>query len=614
MPADTALDPENRALYAEILRPPPGYELDAALATTYTLDFETALVIPATLAFQAAENRQEVLDTPLALLEGLERLSERIVVFCEAGRIKAVPAAASRLTALLEDTVTEVLAPGGGAFHPKLWALRFIPMAGGAPLLRLALLSRNLTADRCWDLSLCLDGEVSGAPQPGNAPVSALLRRLPDLASGRATPPRARAIAASLAGDIDRALWTLPPGAREISFAVNGLGRAPWRPRIGRTLGVISPFVSAQALEVLTRGLPPEATQLLSRAEELALLPEETRARFGRITVLDEVAETEDGEETEAVERRTPALGLHAKAFVTERYATTEITLGSGNATAPALLTGANVEVFATLSGPSRLLGTMEDQLSPERLGRFLRDYQPQPPAETAADRAAEARLDAARKALARCQPMLRCAAEPDGLIALTLSCARSLPLPQGVRLTVWPLAVGAMHGIDLPAGLGRGPVGLGRLPLRDVTRWLGVRLSDTATGTEQMFSLGTTLRDLPEARSAEILRTIIENRDAFLRYLRLLLGDTSEAAKAIFAMGRGKGFFGAAGLAEESPILEDMVRALQGDGRQLHDIERLIARLGEARDQDGAPVIPERFLHLWQVFRPLLTKGKRRA
>ena len=74
MPNRAALDPENRALYGEILRAPAGYELDAALATTYTLDFETALVIPATLAFHAAETRQQTLDTPLALLEGLERL------------------------------------------------------------------------------------------------------------------------------------------------------------------------------------------------------------------------------------------------------------------------------------------------------------------------------------------------------------------------------------------------------------------------------------------------------------------------------------------------------------------------------------------------------------
>ncbi|MDZ4312061.1 MAG: phospholipase D family protein [Cypionkella sp.] len=617
---NAALDPENRAIYSEILRAPPGYGLDAAVATTYSLDFETALVIPATLAFQAAESRQQVLDTPLALLEGLERLAGRIVIFCEAGRIKALPTQASRLTALLEDTITEVLAPAGGAFHPKLWALRFTTLQGdGPPLLRLALLSRNLTTDRSWDLSLCLDGAPGPRPEPGNAPIAELLRRLPDLASGRTTPPRARAIAATLADDIDRAIWTLPAAMREISFAVNGLGSAVWRPRVGRKLGIISPFLSADALEILSRGLAPEDARLLSCSEELALLPEATLARFGQVTVLDEIAETEDGEDTtQPAVRGTPAVGLHAKAFVTERYSTTEITLGSGNATAAALLSGANLEVFATLSGPSRLIGTVEDQLAPERLGRFLRPFQPFPatetPAEAAAELAAEARLDSGRKALVRCDPVLRCKVDFDGLIELTLTSARSAPLPQGVSLTLWPLAIGAMHGITLSGGLTRGTHGLGRIALRDVTRWLGVRLEDSATGKEQIFSLGTSLRDLPETRSAEILRTIVENREAFLRYIRLLLGDTTEAAKAIFAMSKGGAFFGMAGFAEDAPILEDMVRALSGDGRQLGDIARLISRLRDAKDAKGDSVIPERFVTLWQVFEQALPKGKHRG
>ena len=41
----------GRDQHCWILRVPAGYDLDAALATTYTLDFETALVVPATLAF-----------------------------------------------------------------------------------------------------------------------------------------------------------------------------------------------------------------------------------------------------------------------------------------------------------------------------------------------------------------------------------------------------------------------------------------------------------------------------------------------------------------------------------------------------------------------------------
>lgn len=619
MPSDSPLDPENRALYGEILRAPAGYEVDQALATTYSLDFETALVIPATMAFQAAENRAQVLDTPLALLDGLERLAERLAIFCEAGRIAAQPRAANRLTALLEDTVTEVLAPQGGAFHPKIWVLRFVPLAGAGPVrLRLAILSRNLTTDRSWDLSLSLDGEVSEETQAGNAPLSGLLSALPGLARGRPTPARNRKIAEALARDLDHTIWTsLPEGARRLRFAVNGLGLPPFRPRVGNALGVISPFLSPDALSQLTKGLSPAECWLLSRDEELAQMPPEVLARFGQVMVLDDLAETEDGDETDGAV--SAALGLHAKVFVTERYArpqsTTELTVGSGNATAAALLNGSNVEVFATLSGPSRRMGQVADHVAPDRLGRFLRPWQPPatPPVPDPA-MVAEARLEATRKALAAADLTLRCAVTKDGRVSLTLTTRRAIPLSETQCIELWPLTLGPNHAVTLTAPLGREGLSLGQFALADVTRWLGLRLTDTETGAEMVFSLGATLRDLPDARTAEILRTIIENREAFLRYIRLLLGDPQAAGQMILNGGKTGGFLGFAGFADDAPILEDMVRSLSGDGRRLRDIERLMTRLGDARGTDGEPLIPPRFAALWEVFRDALPKESRRG
>lgn len=619
MPSDSALDPENRTLYGEILRAPQGYEVDQALATTYSLDFETALVIPATMAFQAAENRAQVLDTPLALLDGLERLAERLAIFCEAGRISAQPRAANRLTALLEDTVTEVLAPHGGAFHPKIWVLRFVPLSGTGPvLLRLAILSRNLTTDRSWDLSLTLDGEVSAETQTANAPLSTLLRALPGMARGRPTPARNRRIADALARDLDRTVWTsLPDGARRLRFAVNGLGQPPFRPRVGNALGIVSPFLSPDALFQLTKGLPTDECWLLSRGEELARIPPEVLGRFGKVMILDDLAETEDGDETEGAD--SIALGLHAKVFVTERYArqqsTTELTVGSGNATVAALLNGSNVEVFATLSGPSSRMGQVPDHVAPERLGRFLRPWTP-PDTLPEPDPAqlAEARLELTRRKLAGTDLTLRCSLTEDGRIGLTLTARPKVALPDKQRIEIWPLTLGQNHAVILSEPLGREGIALGFFALADVTRWLGLRLTDAESGSEMVFSLGATLKDLPEARTAEILRTIIENREAFLRYIRLLLGDAQAAGHLILNGGGKSDFLGFAGFADDAPILEEMVRSLSGDGRRLHDIERLMARLGDARGVDGEPVIPPRFIAMWEVFRELLPKEPRRG
>ena len=70
-----SLDPEERTLYGANLQPPAGSVFDAAIATTFTLDFETALAVPVSLALFAAESRDEILTHPLALLEGAERIS-----------------------------------------------------------------------------------------------------------------------------------------------------------------------------------------------------------------------------------------------------------------------------------------------------------------------------------------------------------------------------------------------------------------------------------------------------------------------------------------------------------------------------------------------------------
>lgn len=108
MPASRCLDHDDRVLYGASLRPPTGYVFDRAVATTYSLDFETVLVAPVSLALFALENRDEILNAPLAPFEGVERIADRLLVFADAGRIKANKKAHSRLCSLLEQVVVEV--------------------------------------------------------------------------------------------------------------------------------------------------------------------------------------------------------------------------------------------------------------------------------------------------------------------------------------------------------------------------------------------------------------------------------------------------------------------------------------------------------------------------
>ncbi len=122
----TMLPPDQRHLLVDLLRPDPGYSLDAAIGTTFTLDLHSLMQVPVAFLHQAGLPRDEDGNVdPLAVLETLRRFSDKLTVFTQAGHIK-LPNKRLRLAALLEPCVVEVGARlEGGLFHPKVWVLRF---------------------------------------------------------------------------------------------------------------------------------------------------------------------------------------------------------------------------------------------------------------------------------------------------------------------------------------------------------------------------------------------------------------------------------------------------------------------------------------------------------
>ena len=618
MSHDTAFDPENRELYTSLMRSPDGYRFDHAVATTYSLDFETALAIPIGIVFRDAENRDEMLRSPLALLQSVERMASRMAIYCDRGRIKETSPNAARLMALYEKTITEVSAPGGGAFHPKLWCIRFQPDRKGMPVrMRLAILSRNLTNDRCWDLALSLDGTVAGDVCEDNEPVVTLLRALPKMANAanRPTPPK---FLPSLLRDLSHCWWDdLPAGATKIRFAVNGVEAGAWAPQKGERMAILSPFVSGKALKQLASGYDdPAVCQLIARAEELDCIKPDIRNLFG-IQTLDDRA-TEYEEEDRASPFSTDLEGLHAKAYVVERGSRLHIHLGSANATTAALVpTRAgrtqNVEIMATLDGPKSRMGTIEDGVFSEGFRRLLAPYSPSEIPEQDAAAAAEKLLEKLRIKIASMALDLHCTQLTD-TIALEVQIADkapSLELPDCVSCFMRVITVANERGHDAAALLaGALPrLALGSVSLSEVTRWLAIRLRDDETGVEIGFTLGARLVGVPDGRDAAVLRAHIGNIENFFRYLSLLLGSLGEGSfLESEAAGEGQWLrrLGQGG----TSLLEPMVRALSLDSGELFEIDQLIKRL---QDPQGFSVVPPEFLALWSSFAPLVaTKGGR--
>lgn len=601
------LDPGEREVYAEAMRPPPGYRFDEGIGATYSLDLTTLLTIPLYLALYAAEeSSEELLEDGIALLEALRGTASRLDVYCQRGRIHA-PHVPRTLFSLLEPIVIEAAAPRGGAFHPKFWLLRFKPTRPNKPpILRLAILTRNLTSDRCWDLALVLEGTAADVEQPGNRDIARLIAALPEMAGH--TPPSHRVERATrLAGEVARCEWELPPGFHDVRFHAIGLdGARPWRPGSKQQLIVISPFVTGPALDRLT---PPRKTMpaLISRPEELAALSDADRGRFEHVYVLDEAAEQEDGDDVpEYREAGTPLRGLHAKAYLFRKGYDTHVVMGSANATTAALVAGRNVEILAELIGRKSRIGNPLDQLTDEGFGRILTPYVHD--ASLAPDEAielAQQQLDAARDALAGAGLRLRCALQDAGWLLQAVPGA-PLELPGIAQVKVWPVTLKEERAEDGRA-LTRGqPLDFAVGDVAYLSAFLGFELTAASAPESIRFVLALPVDGLPvDERNASILRSVIRNREGFIRYLLLLLSDAGEelGGQGLFRFSESTAD-GRSGL-EDVPLLEEMTRAYCRDVPRLRAVRRLIEELGAAEQRSD--VVPDEFWAVWSAFEQAL-------
>ena len=377
----TLLDPQSdRTLYTEVLTPPPGFRFDCAVALTYSLGLDTLLAVPLHLLLHAGGRAQtRLLKDRLALLDGLRQTTGNLSIFHQNGRILA-PRGGRILYSLLEESVFRASAPGGGIFHPKVWLLRF--SADGdesapdrnedAPMVRLAVLSRNLTADRSWDISLTVEGRPGTEEVDGNEDLVRLLGALPDCVPE--LPEERSAQIASLADDLARTAWELPDGFDEFRLHAIGLNGQEWLPPRSDRLVVMSPFCTPGALERLAQ-TSDSVRALISRPDELVRIKQESQGaldRFEQCLVMRETAEADDDENTAL--RLGAHMGLHAKLYLCDEAEATRLFVGSANSTHPALIGATNVELMVELAGSHERLGSVDGFLSKDGFGALLEE------------------------------------------------------------------------------------------------------------------------------------------------------------------------------------------------------------------------------------------------
>ena len=601
------LSPDSRTVAFDLLRPPAGYDLDFALLTTYTLNLEALLALPLGLVARADNGLEALLADPLLLLEALRRAGERIHVFVDRAGI-AIPRRRRELYAMLEPSVHPVGAPGGGAFHPKVWVLRFLS-EDGAPLIRVAVLSRNLTFDRSWDIALASEASPKPRQQTaGSRPLAEFIRRLPELCAEQPNPSVADKMRA-LADEVARTRFPAPDGFFDdpVEFHVLGMRKRraagrPWQPISGGySMLAVAPFLGSTALDSVAQ-MGGGERMLVSTREQLDKLPDHALAQWSRVCMLSDAALDEPEDEDSG----RPS-GLHAKILAVEHGWDVTWFVGSANLTYAALA-GRNVEVMAALSArKGRRNGN-----SGYGIGRFLEsgfetlcepylrgEPETQPPEEIEALE----RLEAARDALLDAD--LRIVCSPSGA-NWSWNLEGLLPLPPSdVEAKVWPISLAEEQALPLEH-----PV-TWTLPIQWLTTLVAFRLHVPVPGVDDIgLTLSLPVEGMPEDRMHHVLRSLIGDSARFMAFLRALLGGLDgmvDWARDGDANGDGAPWTGVPG---DETLLEGLVRAASRDPGRLEPVRRLIEDFRST--EEGRRIVPDDFLELWSAVDEALRKDGR--
>jgi len=571
------LEPNVRALFLDSLRPPPGCTLDQAVGTTFTVDLMAALTVPLALA---GYNLSGAAD-PIAVMQALRTTTSKVDVFAQAGMI-ASNNWPGDLTALLEPMLHTLPRPRPGhLFHPKVWVLRFLG-GDGASSYRCIVSSRNLTADRSWDILLRLDSDPEAHKiNPDNQGLVALIESLPKLGQ-RDLPAERGDRVLQLAAELRRVTWELPDGSDSLRFLAFGVAGGMSRAQRSETFRgyrhvLIAPFLTNDGIDELIGTAKETELTIVSRAESIDALDADWLENASMYT-LNPLAEFNDGEAAS----ETLLGGLHAKVYVIEAAKRAYVYVGSANATSAAF--NGNVELLCELGGGPKALGVGQLLADGSPFKSLLEEYRPaRAAAEIVDDTVARALqsllvdLGGASYALEVTehekgwQPRLT---SPDAITPPTTIAGAALTIaPFNSAHSLQPLAPGAPVDVKFGASAAA-----------DLTPFFVVTASAPSPQGKLTRSavIKATLVNEPAGRLDDVMIRQLDEPEKFLRFVMLLLALGGDAPTG-FDVGQGSNAAAWQRSLTMTGLFELLVRALAANPEALDSLEQIVDHLRES-------------------------------
>lgn len=611
------LSPSHRSLNTSFLIPPTGMIFDEAILTTYSLDPSVLLEIPVYLSLLATDSK--AID-PYSVLASIKKLKEHITVFSQKGLIQ-VPKERkpNPVLSYLEDMIIESESPRGGVFHPKIWLLRFVN--GKDIVYRLVILSRNLTKDNSWDIALQLDGRVGKKRNSKNAPIVYFLSSIVDRIQESELKNKKTQQMNKMIGDLNKVEWYLPEGFNEISFYFLDQGPYPWNIHNNERLLIISPFCSDAVLEQLA--CSSKDCFLLTREEELLALNSKTLQIFkNEIYTLadglvdDDHTNVEQGESIQIEKDQILTTGLHAKAYIYETLedgqSRTHVVVGSANATNAALKHQINDEVLVELVSQDAQSINVDNFLSSMKTNGYLTQYDDLTVIDDSRPSEDDQFIDEIRTRICSTQIRGYCSFDDtsngwDYVLELDAEEKNAQSNYQDYEIKLWPITLDEKRAQSWNLSNTNKKVVFSNLTSTAISSLIAFEIKHKHRQENLRFVLKITVSDLPSDRDAEILRTLINNKEGFLQYLRLLLGYVYDTDNMGAKNSEADSYWLNRLLDDETTLFEDLFRIYMKEPERLQDIQKLVQDLGG----EDSVHIPKAFIQLWHAFEQAI-KGKK--
>ena len=602
------LNPSNDRLdYGEVLAPPADYYLDFAVGTTYSLDLDA--LVGASLAMGLSEETDSVLmNNPVCLLEALRSTGDKVALFCEGGQIH-LPSNVTQLYILLEKMVFPVKTSKDKSiaqfpsFHPKFWLIKY-RNAKGEFIYRVIVLSRNLTFDRSWDVTYFMDGKPVRHATDKNEPLcdflGYLIMQVPDDENGRKKASEIQGLVRELAKvefvPAEREFYDyefIPNGVKKRTGGFYQFNETDLFKQTFHEILIMSPFISNGIIHDFNHrndgyGIADPQYALFTREMSLGKLKEDDVSNFSIYTLKDKVVDGESAisEDMGSISKQD----IHAKIFMIKKYRTTDLYLGSLNASHNAVY--GNVEFMLRLTTKNRYLNM-------EKLKHSLfcgEEDNPDNPFQRVSLQNAiieeedekKSALDNVIKEINRSNPYATAKMETEDHYSVSVFFEKCDC--KDYNVTLRPLLSNRVEwfGEDIY---------FAKLTVDQLSEFYVISVSDGESTVERVLIIHTD--GLPEDRERAVVSKIVNDKDCFYRYIAFLLGDDS-ILSVLEANETG------AGTADKSAwkqyqvpaLYEKMLQTAANNPEKFKGIEYLMRTISE----DG--IIPDDFVKLYETFK----------